>query len=63
MNPRPILHPDLVDLTLVDVMRGFADHVRLHLVMTIHHLGECECALVHAPLGSSNQTPPTTCAS
>ena len=51
MSDRP--HPDLAGLGLADVMRGFADPSRLHMVRTMASLGECECSRVYADLGLS----------
>ncbi|WP_409332415.1 ArsR/SmtB family transcription factor [Trujillonella humicola] len=50
---RDIPHPDLDRIGLADIMRGFGDPVRLHMVASMHALGECECSLVYAGLGLS----------
>lgn len=46
-------HPDLGQLSLAEVLRGFSDPARLHMVKTMAALGECECSLVYADLGLS----------
>jgi DNA-binding transcriptional ArsR family regulator len=46
-------HPDLWDVPLSEVMRGLSDPARLHMVKTMHELGECECSRVYASLGLS----------
>lgn len=43
---RDIPTPGLDRIGLADVMRGFGDPVRLHMVATMHEPGECECSLV-----------------
>lgn len=50
---RDVLHPDLGHIGLADIMRALGDPVRLHMVATMHELGECECSLVYAGLGLS----------
>ncbi len=50
LDPR---HPDLGQVSLAEVMRGFSDPARLHMVKTMYELGECECSLVYATLGLS----------
>ncbi len=47
------LHPDLGLVSLAEVLRGFSDPARLHMVKTLNELGECECSLVYATLGLS----------
>lgn len=47
------IHPDLRQVSLAEVMRGFSDPARLHMVKTLHEFGECECSLVYATLGLS----------
>lgn len=50
---RDILHPDLAQISIAQVLHGFADPARLHMVKTMHDLGECPCSLVYATLGLS----------
>jgi DNA-binding transcriptional ArsR family regulator len=50
---RDILHPDLDQVSMAEVLRGFADPARLHIVRTMHDLGECPCSLTYAALGLS----------
>lgn len=50
---RDVLHPDLDQISVAQVLHGLADPARLHMVRTMHELGECRCSLVYAALGLS----------
>ncbi len=50
---RDALHPDLDQISLAQVLHGFADPARLHMVRTLQELGECQCSMVYAGLGLS----------
>lgn len=50
---RDLLHPDLDQISLAEVLHGLADPARLHMVKTMHELGECRCSTVYAGLGLS----------
>lgn len=50
---RDVLHPDLDQISMAAVLHGFADPARLHMVRTMHELGECPCSSVYASLGLS----------
>lgn len=50
---RDALHPDLDQISLAQVLHGFADPARLHMVRTLQELGECQCSVVYAGLGLS----------
>ena len=50
---RDVLHPDLEQISMAEVLHGLADPVRLHMVAQLHRLGECPCSQVYAGLGLS----------
>ena len=50
---RDVPHPDLDQISLAEVLHGFADPARLHMVKTMYELGECQCSSVYASLGLS----------
>jgi DNA-binding transcriptional ArsR family regulator len=50
---RDVLHPDLDEVSMAQVLHGLADPARLHMVKTMYELGECRCSLVYAALGLS----------
>jgi DNA-binding transcriptional ArsR family regulator len=50
---RDVLHPDLDEVSMAQVLHGLADPARLHMVKTMYELGECRCSSVYAALGLS----------
>lgn len=50
---RDVLHPGLDQVSMSQVLHALADPARLHMVKTLHELGEVPCSLVYADLGLS----------